>query len=665
MDTMPRSFAGRLLAALPGLLLGLWLFGSLAAPAAAQEDPPGRVGRVAELSGNVYRFDAASGQWLAADRNRPLTGGDRLSTAVDGRAQVQVGSSTLRLGHATELEVLRLDDQRMVFQLHAGTLAVRVRSREVARELEVDTAEARLLPERSGYYRIDRSNDDTWAGAWSGELRVADLPGGLVVPGQRVQLYRDGNALRMASGVMIADAFSDWAQRADRRDDQRGAAYAYVSPEMTGADDLDRYGSWTQSDDYGPIWYPTTVVVGWTPYRYGHWAWVGPWGWTWVDDAPWGFAPFHYGRWVWWGGRWGWCPGAYVAQPVFAPALVAWVGGAHWSVGINVGGGPVVGWVPLAPHEVYLPWYRHTPRYQDRLYTPWPRGGSVPYPRQVPTGPIMYTNQGVPGGVTVVPRDVLVNREQVARAVVRVPDATRRPVQTGFVPAPPPHRTFTPIEALDRARMPERDRVPPPPGMPPRGATPVPPVQAVPGGAVPLPPRHGPGPAPQGQAVPMPPPTHGRPVMPAPQTEVRPVPAPPAVTTTPPAATTTPAPHMRPLPVPAVQPAPQALPERRPPEAERSREPHAQSEQRRERPVPAERIAAPPSERVTAPPPERAAAPPQERGAPARERVAPAPAVVAPPPRTFEPPPERRDEERRRIPEPVSRERMREREAAR
>ena len=107
------------------------------------------------------------------------------------------------------------------------------------------------------------------------------------------------------------------------------------------------------------------------------WVWVRPWGWTWVDEAPWGFAPFHYGRWVHWGGRWGWWPGAYVARPVFAPALVAWVGSSNWGVSVNVGG-PAIGWVPLAPREVYVPWYRTTPRYVDRVNRHPPPPGHRP-----------------------------------------------------------------------------------------------------------------------------------------------------------------------------------------------------------------------------------------------------------------------------------------------
>ena len=90
---------------------------------------------------------------------------------------------------------------------------------------------------------------------------------------------------------------------------------AYVAADMVGAGDLDVYGTWEQSVDYGPMWFPATVALGWAPYRFGSWAWVAPWGLTWVDAAPWGYAPFHYGRWVWLSGRWGWCPGRRIARP--------------------------------------------------------------------------------------------------------------------------------------------------------------------------------------------------------------------------------------------------------------------------------------------------------------------------------------------------------------
>lgn len=331
------------------------------------DDPPGRVGRVAEVQGGVSWYDHEQGSWTAAERNRPLTTGDRLSTDAGARVELRVGSTTLRLGPNSELEMLRLDDEKVAVQLHSGSLALRLRSREAADETEVLTGEARLLAQRAGHYRFDRIDDTTEVGVWRGELRI-DSPNGLQIgANQRAALTREPRGgLRSAWEAMPDDAFASWVVREDQRD-ERTASTRYVSPEMTGAEDLDRYGSWSTHPEFGAVWFPFEVRAGWEPYRQGRWAWVRPWGWTWIDEAPWGFAPFHYGRWVVWGGRWCWVPGAYVARPVYAPALVAWGGGTGVSVSVSIGS-PPVRWVPLAPREVYRPYYyRATPIYVERV----------------------------------------------------------------------------------------------------------------------------------------------------------------------------------------------------------------------------------------------------------------------------------------------------------
>src|SRR5205814_10383503 len=123
----------------------------------------------------------------------------------------------------------------------------------------------------------------------------------------------------------------------------------YVPRAIVGYDDLDEFGAWRVVPEYGPVWAPR-VRAGWAPYRFGHWAWVEPWGWTWIDEAPWGFAPFHYGRWAYTGGGWVWVPGTVVVRPIYAPALVAFVGGPGWRIGMDVGS--PVGWFPLGPREV-------------------------------------------------------------------------------------------------------------------------------------------------------------------------------------------------------------------------------------------------------------------------------------------------------------------------
>lgn len=436
----------RWLHALIGLTLACL---ALAASGSAWADPPGRVGRIADTSGNVWIYDDEEGDWVQPGRNRPVTEGDRVSTERGGRAEIQIGSATLRLDGGTDVEFHQLDDSRVQVRLHGGSVALRARG-DSAREFAVLTDEGRYEPLRAGRYRVDTKDNGSFGAALTGQLRfeahdsVLDLNAG-----QRAEFWRERGQTHYAWASMPDDRFGEWVAREERDDDRERERHRYVSPEMTGAEDLDRHGRWDRHPDYGAIWYPSVTVAGWAPYRYGRWTWVSPWGWTWVDDAPWGFAPFHYGRWVSYGGRWGWCPGQYVARPVYAPALVAWFGGSNVSVGISIGG-PAVGWVPLGPREIYHPTYSVTNIYVRNVnvtHRHW-HGRNPRYERTVPTGPIMYSNQGVAGGATVVPQGVLRSRQPVANAVVPVDAKTvsrwQSPAagaaQPAVVPVAPPER---------------------------------------------------------------------------------------------------------------------------------------------------------------------------------------------------------------------------------
>lgn len=339
---------------------------STASLEAAVQAGPQRAGRLSDFQGRVWLFDTVQGQWSEALRNRALTEGDRLSTERGAQAEVRVGSTELRLGAGTEFEIVRMDEGRMSFQLHRGSLAVRVRSRDIAEELEVLTPEARLQPERAGSYRVDRVDDTTGVTAWRGALQVQTQDQVFALPaGQRVELLPQGRgrSTLVTWSVPAQDRFAEWVQSDEQRDD-RSAPLPYVSPEMTGAEDLDRHGRWERHPEFGMVWAPLVVAAGWAPFTQGRWVWHARWGWTWVDQAPWGFAPFHYGRWVLWGHRWVWTPGPRTARPGFAPALVTFTGP---SVGVSVVIGPSrppVAWVPLAPlapREPYRPWIGHRP----------------------------------------------------------------------------------------------------------------------------------------------------------------------------------------------------------------------------------------------------------------------------------------------------------------
>jgi len=342
MTTMQRRFAAWMLALAGSATLAL---AGGAQAQGADLDPPGRVARLAEVNGQVWIYSPDGGEWVSAARNQPLTTGDRLATDAGARAEMQIGSTSVRLDGSSELEVVQLDDEHVALDLHDGSAIARVRDPGGAGQLELTTDEGRFVALRTGTYRLDRNNGRSDITVYSGQARYEGPNSGLPVEaGQRAEFWIDSGGVAQYSTLSpINDAFAGWSNDRDRRF-VGAVAERYVSPEMTGAAELDAYGRWEQTPDYGSVWIPTTVAVDWAPYSQGHWAWVRPWGWTWVDDAPWGFAPFHYGRWVYLRNNWCWTPGVRVARPVYAPALVGWVGGARGNVGHDrwrAGGGLV------------------------------------------------------------------------------------------------------------------------------------------------------------------------------------------------------------------------------------------------------------------------------------------------------------------------------------
>src|SRR5258708_3387416 len=332
----------------------------------ADDNPPARAARISYLKGKVSFQPAGQDQWSEATLNFTVTTGDRLYTDRGARAELEIGPYTVRLAEQTDLIVTNLNDQIMQLGLEQGTLRLSVYELSSDNAVEVDTPHASLSILAPGTYRADADTD-------SNRTRVSVNSGSLEISAEGIsQTLQAGEAVELTgeSSIQVAsvpmpslDSFDRWSEQRDARL-SASASGKYVSRGIAGYDDLDDYGRWEEVAEYGPVWYPTGLAPGWVPYRFGHWAWVDPWGWTWVEDEPWGFCPFHYGRWVLIGAAWGWLPGPFVATPVYAPALVAFLGGPNFSGGIGVG---LVGWVPLGPGEAYVPWYHHSGRYLNEV----------------------------------------------------------------------------------------------------------------------------------------------------------------------------------------------------------------------------------------------------------------------------------------------------------
>ncbi len=378
--------------------IALWAAGAALCAAAQQADPPTRVARIDVAEGSVQYQLAAEGQPRPADARWPLTTGDTVWTDPGARAELHAGSATLRLDSASTLGFTVLDDRTTQVRLTAGTVGVQVRSLEAGERFEVDTPNLALVLDRPGRWRID-------VDASRGTTRLtADAGAAGTLYGERAEAFplagpqrREFSGRNLAGGstasvaVAVADAFDRWSDARDRLLAQ-SPSVKYASRDVPGIQQLDAYGDWQTDPSVGAIWFPRTTGADWAPYRYGRWESVAPWGWTWIDDAPWGFAPFHYGRWTQAGGRWGWVPGSLGPRPVYAPAVVGFLGQPGGEP-FAVGGRPSIGWFPLAPGEAWRPPYVASPGYIARLN----RAG---FAQNNITG---YYYQTRPQAVTVVP----------------------------------------------------------------------------------------------------------------------------------------------------------------------------------------------------------------------------------------------------------------------
>ncbi|MGA2920267.1 MAG: DUF6600 domain-containing protein [Candidatus Sulfotelmatobacter sp.] len=395
------------------------------ASAQDQDDPPGRVARLGYLEGSVSFQPAGEDDWVGAVPNRPMTTGDQLWTDQDSRAEVQLGSAVIRLSSNTGFSFLNLDDNTVQVQLTSGAIYITVRRLQGGDDFEIDTPNQAFTIFQPGHYRIEVGADgnDTVISVREGD---GESTGG----GQSYELRGGQRATLSGTDQLYADVeelygpdnFDTWSESRDHRYDYSRSAQ-YLSHDVVGFDDLDDYGDWRDDPGYGHIWFPNRVDAGWAPYHEGHWAWISPWGWTWVDDSSWGYAPFHYGRWVSVGGRWGWVAGPVAVQAVYAPALVVFIGGGPGGFGGNVG------WFPLGPREVYVPSYHVSEAYVTRVNISNTTVNVTQVTNVYHTTIInnttnitnvTYVNRTVQGAVVVVPQHAFTSAQPVAQARVTV-----------------------------------------------------------------------------------------------------------------------------------------------------------------------------------------------------------------------------------------------------
>ncbi|HEY1338584.1 MAG TPA: FecR family protein [Bryobacteraceae bacterium] len=323
-----------------------------------QDDLKRGVARISLIDNEVSVRRGDSGEWVAAVVNAPLLSDDRISTGPNSRAEVEFdASNVLRIGGNAEVRLVQLEYGRYQLEIARGTATWRV-LRDTDANIEVDTPSVSVRPAKIGAYRISVNEaGESQITARAGDVEVFTPRGSQWVTAGQTMLAR-GTQADPEFQIVAAIAPDDWDRWNESRDQSQlqSRSYQYVGQGVYGAEDLDRYGSWDNVEPYGYSWHPTGVAADWAPYESGRWAWEDWYGWTWVSYDPWGWAPYHYGRWFH-HARYGWCwyPGVIGVRHYWSPALVAWFG---WGGGSGFGFGfGNVGWVPLAPYEVFHPWW--------------------------------------------------------------------------------------------------------------------------------------------------------------------------------------------------------------------------------------------------------------------------------------------------------------------
>lgn len=482
------------------------------APQPAQAgDPPARVGWLSNLSGAVSFHAASQDQWATATQNYPFATGDAVWTQPQAQASIMVDASRIALNGGTELTAQELDQTTFTAVLSQGEVFLNLVAMQPGQSVVIETPRGTVQITSNGRYDLyaGDASTPTYVTVVTGAAQFTGL--GANTPqtiGPQQTLVASGtNPVQTQLGALQQDPFltSMLAQIAPPPPPTAVAPPPVVS-QMTGATVLSQYGSWSNEPQVGTVWFPQ-VASSWVPYRDGRWAYVQPWGWTWVDNAPWGFAPFHYGRWSEFDGRWGWVPAPAEAEvnyatyrPVYAPALVTFLGVAAGIATAAAFSSGDIGWAPLGPRDPYYPPYRVPPQYFNAYNRPYVQNYDQFYQRNVTVvnNRVTYRNvqinninnintvnnygggpgQGFPQrGATFVPREAML---------------ASRPIQTVARPLPQnahieAFRPGAPQAALPRPTaatwgvtpaMAQREHLPgPPPGAAPRGPAPGPAIR--------------------------------------------------------------------------------------------------------------------------------------------------------------------------------------------
>ena len=397
-----------------------YLFASIIFCNTAFADPLTSIARLNLVTGSVSLLPAGEDQWIDALLNRPLTVGDSLWTDTSAKAALEFSNKTaIWLNSSTSLKILNITDNLGQFQLAEGTIVLIADKIKPGQTYEIDTPNIALIISKPGYYRIDVKNEAEASSTivsvkiGLGEVYGQNTTTPLEIKEGTTCLYT-GVDLQNPTCTQLKslDEFDNLVLQQEKHTLEAKNTSNYVSPSVLGYQDLESSGSWQTDENYGNIWVPENVSSDWAPYSDGQWIWLNQWGWTWVDNQPWGFAPFHYGRWAFIDDRWAWVPGPVDVEALYAPALVVFIASDNDDIS----------WFPLGPGEIYTPAYAVSRAYFNRLNVSNTYFHNIDinnwYQKSNPH--FDYKNRHLKNAIISVNRNTFINAQPVNKAAIKL-----------------------------------------------------------------------------------------------------------------------------------------------------------------------------------------------------------------------------------------------------
>ena len=334
------------------LACGAWVFaqdggpdsdsGGDSTPAVAGQ-PAARAVRLSSVDGQVQISQGTEVLASQALANTPLFEGTQITTAEDGRAEVQFeDGSVARISPNSSLTLGTLRQQGGTMQtdliLNSGLGYFEIQNSGQPNTIRVHFGNDVATASGFTVLRVNLDYPPGEVAVFSGNVHVdggsalaLDLHGG-----ESVKLNGTEPGNYVVAETIEPDSWDTWNSDRDQaltaqEADQTSATSSMPQSGNPAWSDLNSNGNWYNVPGQGYVWSPYAATsADWDPYGCGSWMWTPRFGYIWVSCESWGYMPYAFGTWSFYDGfGWGWAPGVGIP----------WWGGGGW--GFNLGAKPV------------------------------------------------------------------------------------------------------------------------------------------------------------------------------------------------------------------------------------------------------------------------------------------------------------------------------------